>query len=627
MKKIAILFVAALVGQTLLAGPVSPGRALEIGTAILEGPATRGVPSGTHILWDGEFAGEKPAENPAFYVVARDGGGFVIISGEDRARPVLGLSEKGHFEPDGMPDNVKWWMENLKNYVRRQAVPGKPVHPQWARLLQTRADAHITGTVTDKVEHLTPEWDQGNNDQWLFGQQVYNKYCPTASGNLTVTGCVATALGEILTTLSGLYPDDMPVQGTGTVGGYSVGSGYVAPAAYELTTVYDWAGLRTFTDYRAIKQAIADGKADLVDNLGHLLADCGAIAKAAYSADETSAGAGSNVASGAAEHLFMSKTAHTESASSYSSSKWIRMLKDDIAVRPVLYSGQSPERWGHAFVFDGYGLYEGETVFHVNFGWSGSGNGYYFFDHLDSGNGMYSDHGMTAIFAFFPDARQQTSYPEGLRYTPVSFTDGTSCNGITPLGTLVPGQRNHLRIGGIQNIGHSDFTGLIQFRLEDRNGNQKGNPLITSSRESSPLRPNYYSYWSDYPVQLSEAFAFGDRIVGYYSTDGGTTWERIDAPNDGNIVGEMALLPATFIHTEASYRIGDVFSFRIKNFDQVFAGTVWTITAPDGTSSSLPQSEGNIELTQRGKYKIDAAIAPATGEAVVEHVVAFITVQ
>ena len=627
MKKIAILFVAALFGQALLAGPVSPGRALEIGRAILDGPATRGNPSEAYILWDGESIGSKPADYPAFYVIGRDRGGFVIVAGDDRVRPVLGLSETNRFETENMPDNVRWWMESLKAYVRKQAVPGNQVRPQWTRLLQTRAgDAHITGTVTDKVEHLTPLWDQGNNDQWLFKQQVFNKYCPKVSGELTITGCVATAVAEVLTTLSGLYPDDMPDRGTGTVGGYSVGSGYVAPQPYELTTVYDWAGLRTLTDAEAIRQAIADGKSDLIDNLGHLLADCGAIVRAAYSVNGTSAGSGSTIAVRTAEHLFMSKTSHSESASSYSFAKWIRMLKSDLASRPVLYSGHSPENWGHSFVLDGYGLYDGETVFHVNFGWAGSANGYYFIDNLESGNGLYSDHAVTALFDYVPDARQQTAYPEGMQYYAFTASSGTSFNGITALGEMAPGQST-IRIGGIMNIGHESFSGKIQFRMEDKQGNQKGDPLFTSSRESNPLPPSYYTYWSSYPVRLEE-FEFGDRIAGYYSMDGDpTSWSSINVPGDGSVVGELPLVPAAFIQTKAPYRVGDIFEFQLINYDQLYAGTVWTITAPDGTVSSIPQSDHDFELTQSGKYKIDAAISPAPGEAVVEHVVTFITVR
>ena len=92
-------------------------------------------------------------------------------------------------------------------------------------------------------------------------------------------------------------------------------------------------------------------------------------------------------------------------------------------------------------------------------------------------------------------------------------------------------------------------------------------------------------------------------------------------------MGELPLVPAAFIQTKAPYRVGDLFEFRLMNYDQLYAGTVWTITAPDGTVSSVPQSDRDFELGQRGKYKIDAAIAPAAGEDVVEHVVTFITVR
>ena len=79
--------------------------------------------------------------------------------------------------------------------------------------------------------------------------------------------------------------------------------------------------------------------------------------------------------------------------------------------------------------------------------------------------------------------------------------------------------------------------------------------------------------------------------------------------------------------TKAPYRVGDLFEFRLINYDQIYAGTVWNITAPDGTVSSIPQSDRDFELTQSGKYKIDAAISPDPGDAAVEHVVTFITVR
>ena len=60
--------------------------------------------------------------------------------------------------------------------------------------------------------------------------------------------------------------------------------------------------------------------------------------------------------------------------SDYTSEEWDELVLEDlIAGRPVLYSGNDPMAGGHAFVVDGY--YNG--LFHLNWGWAGTGNGYF----------------------------------------------------------------------------------------------------------------------------------------------------------------------------------------------------------------------------------------------------------
>ena len=617
MKKIAALMVAALFGHMLIAGPVSPGRALEIGRKILEGPATRGGASQVSILWDGEFEGGAAVEEPAFYVIGREGGGFVIISGNDNVRPVLAISESNRFETKDMPANVRWWMEQMKAYVRSAAFGTTEAKAQWAALQGTRADAHITGTVTDKVEHLTPEWNQGNSDSYFFGRTVFNKYCPKdAQGKLTLTGCTATALGEIMTTLSGLYPEDMPSKGTGTVGGYYVRPGYSAPKEYELNTVYDWAGLRTLTNTEAIQQAVANGQTDLLDNLAHLLADCGAIMNASYSTGGTSASA--LVHNGMVEHMSISKTAHTAFADGYHISKWIRMLKEDIAHRPVFYSGQTSTNAGHAFVFDGFGKYEGQDVFHVNFGWSGSGNGYYFVDHLDSGNGDYSDNTMTATFDFYPDALGKTSYRTELALSSPGFTIPES---------ISTGDWFRFEFGRLSNSGQTDFTGELVAGVRHRDESisyfESYYGVIDGLHQGW-----YYSTFSLYSwIPDDFTFSFGDRIAMFYTQDEGETKVPLVIKGSGTVIGEIPLFPVAFIKTDGNLRAGDWMKLEIKNYDQFYAGTVWTITAPNGTVTTVLQAEEEFELTQSGKYKIEAAIAPEEGAEVVERLVTVVTVR
>jgi hypothetical protein len=58
----------------------------------------------------------------------------------------------------------------------------------------------------------------------------------------------------------------------------------------------------------------------------------------------------------------------------YSQDEWISMLQGELDLgHPIYYCGFNQSYQGHAFVCDGYQ----DDNFHFNFGWSGSGNGYY----------------------------------------------------------------------------------------------------------------------------------------------------------------------------------------------------------------------------------------------------------
>ena len=58
---------------------------------------------------------------------------------------------------------------------------------------------------------------------------------------------------------------------------------------------------------------------------------------------------------------------------------WIKLLVNELKNgRPIIYSGyRKDESSGHTFVVDGYKVEKGKTLFHVNWGWGGTANGYY----------------------------------------------------------------------------------------------------------------------------------------------------------------------------------------------------------------------------------------------------------
>ena len=610
---LGIVLTGVLYSLGIQAAPVSADRAVEMARKVLDGVSTRSGSGQLRVVWDGRTAADT--QDPAFYVIARDGGGFVIIAGDDRVSPVLALSDKGSFQVGNMPENVKWWMERMKAWVR--SARGSDASAQWSPA--TRASTLPDGGVTVSVFHPTPEWDQGNNDNYYFRQNVFNAKCPKVGSDFTIAGCVPIALAELLVYESGLPGVTMPASAHGTVESYQVGSGYVTPQTpYVLGTVYDWEGLRTLTDISAVRTALNQGKTGLLENLAQLIADLGAVIRAAYSTRSTSSSVSMKRM---VEHFDINKRAHLEIESEYTARQWVSMLKAELNARPLLYSGRNPQGGGHQFLFVGYGKYGEEDVFHVNFGWGGSCNGYYRHFDLDTGDGYDYSYDCDAIFGFYPDAA--STYEPILAYRAVSFTDGTEGYGLSVDSPLQTGRSTRLNVSALKNGGSGAYAGSFKIVQEDKDGNVVRDAVLTTSVS---LDPGYYTWFSS-SIQIRE-MSFGDKLVGYYSVDAdNTVWEKVRYPENGTMVGELPVMPAAFIRTEASYYAGDWFEFRLRNYDAPYAGTVWTVTAPDGSRRSYRQPEVECPLSQAGKYKIEAAIAPKEGADIVERLVAFITVQ
>ena len=627
MKKILTLLcaVAMFGGLTLQAAPVSPSRALDVARKVFAAqPATKAAAGEVKILWDGEDIATKSVQ-PAFYVITREGGGFVIVAGDDNVQPVLALSDHNDFRVEGMPENVRWWMDRMKSYVRSAQYQAPGVSLQWAKYMDTKS-GQISGTVNVKVEKLTPEWNQGNTDNYLFERQVFNAKCPTDGVHYTLTGCVATALGELFTTLSGIYPS-VTIEGTGSVGGYTPSSGCLAPDAYDLGTVYDWPGLRTLTGTAEIIAAISAGNTTLLDNLAQLLADLGAAMEASYSSTSTGA-ATIYIPIFMAQHFGMSKTAYYEYADDYSPRKWIAKLKAELDQRPIIYNGRTSSS-GHAFIFDGYGTYEGTDVFHVNFGWSGSNNGYYYFDNLDAGGTHQYTKNCGAIFDFYPDptsvyVKKLGTYAPGLQYLYPNSSDE-----LVPVPSFGDGGTQFTLKGGMINFGLSSYTGSVKPVLMDKTGAIKDDTSLALDINDLPVRSGWSWYEFDAANFSGAAFALGDYVQLCYTTDDAQqSYSPIfinAAPGDA--VSALPVFPMPFIKTNASYSKNDWFELALMNHDVPYSGTVWTITDPDGTTFTKAQTDYEFQLTKTGIYKIVAAIATTVGGDVIETVVAHIEVK
>ena len=614
MKKTVLILLLAGLSTILQAGPVTPEKALKVAERVLSAqPATK-ASSPLRIIWDGETATTKAdAESPAFYVVGRDGGGFVIVAGNDNVRPVLALSYTNRFQVEDMPCNVSAWMNKIKRYSNGISEATPEVRSQWEMFEQTKGEIIKEGITGIYFPKNTPtvEWDQ---------REPGNLILPTASGDTerAVSGCVAIAVAQIMTWFK------HPASGQGTVNGYNSSITFDRKKYYTCTIpqhtlgvatddgwngTYDWDGLHELTDYQKFRAASGT---PLEKDAAHLVYDIGTILQLNYS----SIGTGGTVdrAAKLSDHMGYSKSAIElwKDREMFPDWKWNEILKEQVQDHPLYYSGSDPyDGGGHAYVLDGYGYYNGALVFHFNFGWDGLCNGYYSSDyqapsdedyiaeHPDAGFGEYHD--VTALIDFVPDLEGTSQYVSRIKFIPYQSNSGFRATSIT--SNLLQYTFYDATLYGTGPV----TANLAVFKL-DNNGNISGNMLQDAETETFSLNHRTSFGWGfNYS---SGSMSFGDKVAMFYK-EGNSEYKKVDFENPSYGLSEIPFFPAAFIKTETSYAQNDFFYFRLTNHDITYPNAVWSITDPSNNTVIYHQDDDRVKLTQKGKYKIK--VTPVQG--------------
>ena len=282
--------------------------------------------------------------------------GFVIVSADDCATPILGYSEEGRFDKNDIPvqlqDYLQGFVEQIEYSIEKHLEADENTSRQWELVRSMgRLNENRDGEVVEPL--ITALWDQGC---------YYNAMCPEDPDGPcghALTGCVATAMGMIL------HYWGYPVQGTG--------SHTYTPLPYPTTqypeqsvnfgeTIYDWANMPDQLTDTSTQTEIAA--------VASLLWHCGVAVDMNYSP----------YGSGTDQHFTTlidyfgySDELHWESRQDDES--WLSLLKADLNLgRPVFYTGFRWANSGHAFVCDGYDV---NDRFHFNWGGGGNSNGYF----------------------------------------------------------------------------------------------------------------------------------------------------------------------------------------------------------------------------------------------------------
>lgn len=277
--------------------------------------------------------------------------GFVIVSGDDNAEPVLGYSDRGELDLDNMPANMVEWLRLNELYVEN-----------CAKRESSTVGTSRTGNGTVVVEPLLGDI--------MWGQDFpFNEMCPTYySGGQNLhyyVGCVATAATQIMRYYR--YPQ----QGTGSKS--YVFKGQTLSADFGNTT-YDWDNMLAFYPSDGVSQEQIDAAATLAYHFG-------VSVEMEYA--ENGSGALSMLVPHALKTYFgYDKATTMRRRNFYSATEWLELIKHELDNnRPVYYGATSDSGLGgHAFVCDGY---DSEGYVHINWGWYGMSNGYFLVNHLN----------------------------------------------------------------------------------------------------------------------------------------------------------------------------------------------------------------------------------------------------
>ena len=303
--------------------------------------------------------------NKAVYYIFNSDQGFVIVSGDDRAHQILAHGDRP-LDLKRMPDNMKYWLSTYKKQLEYlQANPGLVVElPSFKNNLRA-----------GKVEPmLTAEWDQ---------DAPYYNHCPMYNGSYCLTGCPATSLSMVF------YYWKYPTDPTPEVEGYTNESyGFEVTALPSIT--FDWDNmLDKYTG--SYTPAQADAVAWLMRYIGqeeHM--DYTPSASGAMGADILRAVKFFGYDEEMAKLEFKTVTDDYGEIIEqyYNDEEWAAMLQNEMYEgRPVVYCAYDYDSWwgwsGHAFNVDGYN--PTDNTYHVNWGWSGDGNGDFVLNAFSSG--------------------------------------------------------------------------------------------------------------------------------------------------------------------------------------------------------------------------------------------------
>lgn len=264
--------------------------------------------------------------------------GFSVVSADDCISPLIGYADSGSFDPENIPDNMRAWLGSYKRQIEAIINGASPATSRVA--------------MSSIAPLVKTQWNQSS---------PYNNDCPMDGDSRAVTGCVATAMAQVM------KYHNWPPKGTGSNSyTWTNSKDEKITLSKDFSAItFDWANM---TDTYSSQSSVAQNQA-----VATLMAACGYSVNMMYS--NISSGAYSPMIPYALGTYFnYDPDVRYVVRDYYGLEEWENMIYTELAAgRPVIYDGVTSDRAGHEFVCDGYE----NGYFHINWGWGGMSDGFF----------------------------------------------------------------------------------------------------------------------------------------------------------------------------------------------------------------------------------------------------------
>lgn len=342
MKRITSLAIMSATTLALLAAPLTPEQALKR----VQGNSALKMPSKSGISMKLSFSMQTQKGEPAVYIFDRPASsGYLIVSADDTATPLLGYADSGSFDANNMPPQLEWWLSEYASQIDYASANG--IKNTYAPIANKKEIAPLVKT----------KWNQGT---------PYNNLCPSVNNIKCPSGCVATAMAQVMKFWN--YPEVGTGRVTATLPSGGTGEGFINLAQKP----FDWNNM--IDSYSGYDYTNEQGNA-----VATLMQAAGYAAKMNY-APGGSGALSINAAISLSKNFKYNPNIQYLQRLYFNTSEWNEIVYNELAAgRPILYGGQSTSV-GHEFVCDGY---DGNGYFHFNWGWGGMSDGYFILDALN----------------------------------------------------------------------------------------------------------------------------------------------------------------------------------------------------------------------------------------------------